>query len=304
MPTLAVQRVTKTYAARSVRANDEVSLSVDGGTLLAVVGHNGAGKTTLLSQVIGVTRPDSGEITLDGASLVADPGLARRTASMMPQLHAPLTGVTPRQAVVAVARLRGASSRDARSAATRLFAALDIEEFADRAGEKLSGGVRRLASLAMTAVRAPTIVLVDEPTNDVDPVRRPMIWSVLRRLADDGRIVLVVTHNLHEVQQTMDRFVLMQRGRVLMDSTPATVAGALAPMTLTVHDARPGIEDSAPRCRDSVRRGADLELVVAPDQVVAVASWAVDLTRKALASSFALEPASLSRLYERVTRAG
>ena len=136
---------------------------------------------------------------------------------MMPQIYAPLTGVTPAQAITSIGRLRGLSPRAARRATDELLDALDITQWRNRSGEKLSGGLRRLTSYAMAVVAPAPVLLIDEPTNDVDPVRRPLIWRSLRNLADDGHIVIVVTHNLVEVERAADRYVLLQDGRVLVD---------------------------------------------------------------------------------------
>ncbi len=174
---LRLEAVTKTYGHQSTASNASVSLSFRPGELTALVGHNGAGKTTLLNQVIGTTKPTSGDILYGATSLVRHPGIARRAASMMPQMHAPLTGVTPRQAITSNGRLRGLSRPDWRGATDQLIKQLDIERWQNVGGEKLSGGLRRLTSFAMAVVAPPPILLLDEPTNDVDPVRRAKVWS-------------------------------------------------------------------------------------------------------------------------------
>src|SRR5512141_816323 len=104
---LEINGLTKTYRRGGVRANDGITLSVDAGEVYGLLGHNGAGKTTLVNQVIGLARPDAGSIDLEGADLVADPGSARRACSIQPQAQVPIDGLTPRQAIDLVGRLRG-----------------------------------------------------------------------------------------------------------------------------------------------------------------------------------------------------
>ena len=137
---LSLEDVTKTYRRGAAAANRAISLTFRAGELIALIGHNGAGKTTLLNQIIGTTKPSSGDIRYGTASLVAKPDLARRVASMMPQMHAPLTGVTPLQAIAAIGRLRGLSGANARREANALIDQLDIAQWQGTGGEKLSGG--------------------------------------------------------------------------------------------------------------------------------------------------------------------
>jgi ABC-2 type transport system ATP-binding protein len=217
---LRIHRLTKDYR-RGVRANDDIELSVDEGQVLGLFGHNGAGKTTLLNQVAGLVKPTSGTVCIDGADAVADPALARRSCSLQPQAHAPLDGVTPRQAIDIMARIRGAGRSRARQRTGALLDALDIGAWADTPGQKLSGGVRRLTAFCMAAAEPGRIVMLDEPTNDVDPVRRRLLWGQIAALAGDGCAVLVVTHNVVEAERGVTRLAVLHRGRLVAEGTPA-----------------------------------------------------------------------------------
>jgi ABC-2 type transport system ATP-binding protein len=217
---LRIRHVTKVYR-RGVRANDDITLDVEAGEVLGLFGHNGAGKTTLLHQVVGLVRPTTGSINIDGSDAVADPATARRLCSLQPQAQAPIDGVTARQAIEVMARIRGASRRRARDRAAELLAGLDLEQWADTLGEKLSGGVRRLTAFCMAAAEPGRVVMLDEPTNDVDPVRRRLLWSQIRALADAGCAVLLVTHNVVEAERGVERLAVLHRGRVVAQGTPA-----------------------------------------------------------------------------------
>jgi ABC-2 type transport system ATP-binding protein len=146
-----VRDLTKEYRG-GVKANDGISLTVAAGEVFGLFGHNGAGKTTLLNQVAGLTLPTSGTIRVDGVDPVADPARARQLCSLQPQANAPLAGMTPRQAIETLARIRGARRDRARERAAELIAALELQEWADRAGDRLSGGVWRLTAFCMAAV--------------------------------------------------------------------------------------------------------------------------------------------------------
>lgn len=301
--TISLQQLTKTYARGRAPANRDISLSFQPGELIALIGHNGAGKTTLLNQIIGTTKPTGGDVQYGTRSLVAAPDLARRVSSMMPQIHAPLTGVTPVQAIASIARLRGLSSKWAKLAALDLLETLDIAAWKNTGGEKLSGGLRRLTSYAMAVVAPAPILLIDEPTNDVDPVRRPLIWRHLRRLADAGHIVIVVTHNLLEVERTADRYVLLQEGSVLMDSTPHQLADQVCTTSLTI-SARPGNDLGTAPPAVSISHddeGGQTRLTLTAEQVPQAVAWVLQLTAQEQVESYSLAPASLETLYEGIT---
>jgi ABC-2 type transport system ATP-binding protein len=221
---LDVRNLTKQYG-KGVRANDDISLSLGAGEVFGLFGHNGAGKTTLINQIAGLARPTSGSIRIDGHDPVADPATARRLCSLQPQAQVPLEGITPRQAIEIMASIRGAGRRRARERAAELIAALELEQWADTAGDKLSGGVRRLTAFCMAAAEPGRLVMFDEPTNDVDPVRRRLLWGLVRDLAATGCGVMLVTHNVVEAERSVDRLVVLDRGRVLARGTPAELRG-------------------------------------------------------------------------------
>ena len=304
---LTVDALSKTYRRASTPANQDICLEFRPGELTALIGHNGAGKTTLLNQMIGVTRPDAGTIRYAGRSLTREPQVARRVCAMMPQLHAPLQGVTPTQAVSAIARLRGHSAPATKRATAELLAELDIVQWAGVPGEKLSGGLRRITSYAMAVVCPPPVLLIDEPTNDVDPVRRNLIWKSLRTLADSGHVVIVVTHNLLEVERSADRFVLLQQGSVREEGDPRRLSTHAGDMVLTLATAPgrdpTGVTDPAVThlrmVLDDSGRQARLYLTAA--QVPDAVSWAQTLADTGVIDSYTLGPVSLDTLYEGMT---
>ncbi|MDR0483207.1 MAG: ABC transporter ATP-binding protein [Cellulomonadaceae bacterium] len=219
---LAVHQLCKRFGTgeTAVQANDHIDLTVRSGEIVCLLGHNGAGKSTLVNQVVGLTLPDSGTVNLSGVDAVADPATARTLASVQAQSNVPITGLTPRQAIELVGRIRGLPKKAAQTRAAELLTNLDLTAWADKSSEKVSGGVARLTAFAMAAVAPGTLVVLDEPTNDVDPVRRRLLWQEMRRVADSGAGVLVVTHNVHEAEKVVDYVVLLDEGRVVTRGTP------------------------------------------------------------------------------------
>ncbi|MGC8634084.1 MAG: ABC transporter ATP-binding protein [Candidatus Limnocylindrales bacterium] len=291
---LEIDNVSKSYRG-GARANQGVTLSVDAGEVYGLLGHNGAGKTTLASQVVGLLRPDQGSIRIDGLDAVARPAEARRRSSIQPQAQVPIDGLTPRQAIDLVGRLRGAPTPEVRRRSSALTAALDIGEWLDVDGGRLSGGVKRLVSFCMAAVTPGRVVILDEPTNDVDPVRRRLLWGLVRTLADGGAAVLLVTHNVLEAERAVDRLAILDHGRVLVEGTPgalkADLAGDLRLELVLEPGARPLVP--APFVRRWARNGHRMLAAVPNSLASEAAAWGEQLQRQGLIEEFSLAPATL-----------
>ncbi len=300
---LSVTGLTKVYRG-GVRANDGVSLEVGEGQVFGLLGHNGAGKSTLVNQVVGLLEPTSGSIVIDGRDAVADPGYARRVCSIQPQAQVPLSGLTPRQAIDLIGRLRGGSQSAVRERAARLAAALDIEEWLDREGAELSAGVKRLTSFCMAAATPGRVVILDEPTNDVDPIRRRLLWAAIRDLADEGAAVLLVTHNVLEADRAVDRLAIMDHGRVVTVGTPAELKAEVADDLRLELVPEPGTESRVGEAgslpafvRNLTPAGSRLILSVRPEDAGSAVGWAGDLRREGRIEEFGLVPASLEDVY-------
>jgi ABC-2 type transport system ATP-binding protein len=218
---LEVSNLTKTYRS-GVKANDDISIDIESGEVFGLLGPNGAGKTTLVSQILGSVVPTSGSIRIDGVDVVEQPAYARSVCSYQPQTSVPIEGVTPMEAIEIVGRIRGGERKEVRSRAAQLMEELDISEWASKA-IPLSGGVARLVAFCMATVVPGRVVALDEPTNDVDPLRRKLLWNQVRRLADEGSAVLLVTHNVLEAERCVDRLAIIGSGRVLISGSAAAV---------------------------------------------------------------------------------
>jgi ABC-2 type transport system ATP-binding protein len=295
---LQIEELTKVYRT-GTRANDGINLAIDEGEVFGLLGHNGAGKTTLVNQVVGLLRPTSGSIRIDGRDMVADPSLARRLCSFQAQSQVPIDGLTPRQAIDLLGQLRGASKSEVKVRRTRLMEALDLEEWIDVDASRLSGGVKRLVAFAMAAVVPGRVVMLDEPTNDVDPVRRRLLWRQVRTLADHGAAVLLVTHNVIEAERSVDRLAILDEGRVIAEGTPAGLKGRLGAALRLELVMDPDATDvpTSPFGLSAVPVGNRVMVGVPTDAAGQAVAWAESLERAGLVEEFTLGPATLEDVY-------
>ena len=298
MPLLEIEHLVKEYGGH-VRANDDISISVEAGEVYGLLGPNGAGKTTLVNQLIGLLGPTPGTILVDGHDVVRDPGFARRLSSFLPQQDIPIDGLTPRQAIELIGRMRGGQKKDVRRRGAELIAALEIGDWADIQGQRLSGGVRQLVAFVMAAVTPGRIVILDEPTNDVDPLRRRLLWRQVTALAERGSAVLLVTHNVLEAERAVNRLAVLDHGRVIGQGTPATIKGDSANLLRIEVTFEPSAEQPEPppfltRAVHGGRR--TLGLVESAEVGVAV-RWAQGLQAQGIVEEFSIGPTSLEEAY-------
>jgi ABC-2 type transport system ATP-binding protein len=311
MAVLEVDAVTRRFG--SVVANDAVTLRVLAGEVVGLLGHNGAGKTTLVSQIVGLLRPDAGAIRVAGVDAVADPAAARRQVSLQAQGQVPIDGLTPRLAIELSARLRGLSPRDARAGAVRVAEQLDIGPWLDRRalpdGGGISGGVRRLTAFAMAVVAPAPLVVLDEPTNDIDAARRRLLWDAVRRLGDRGAAVLLVTHNVVEAERVVDELVVLDEGRVVAAGSPAEVRGSTDTDLRLELTFPPGVSPTLGELgpplpvRRSVAAGRRRLLTIDAAQAATAVAWSTELRAAGRIEAYGLAPATLEDAYLAVTAA-
>lgn len=218
---LEIKDIHKTYRKGKVKANDGISLSIEKGEIFGLLGPNGAGKTTLVKQIIGLVKPDSGSITVNGVDAIANPGYARRKCSFQSQSQAPTVGLTPLQAIELVGKVRGGKKADVKRRTRKLIDKLEMNEWEKTIGLNSTGGVQRLVAFCMAVVVPGSIVILDEPTNDIDPLRRRLLWQEVQEVAEIGSAVLLVTHNVLEAERVVNRLAIIDQGKVKGVGTPA-----------------------------------------------------------------------------------
>jgi ABC-2 type transport system ATP-binding protein len=295
---LEINNVTKVYK-RKVKANDNISLSIDNGEVFGLLGPNGAGKTTLVNQIIGLTKPTSGSITLDGVDVVANPGYARESCSFQAQTQVPISGLNTLQAIELVGRIRGGRKADVRRRAMELIDMLELGEWQKTMGVVISGGVRRLVAFCMAAVTPGKIVILDEPTNDIDPLRRRILWNEVQSMARRGSAVLLVTHNVLEAEKVVDRLAIVDQGRVMGMGTPATLKqnegdAMRLELILEPNQTEPDLPEYL---QNPVTVNRRIVARVSPADITQAIEWARGLRESNVIEEFKLGPATLEDIY-------
>jgi ABC-2 type transport system ATP-binding protein len=216
---IAVHGLTKRYGR--ITAVDDLTFTLDTGRVTGFVGRNGAGKTTTLRMVLGLTRPSAGIATIDGHRYaeLRDP-LRRVGALIDPNCFHP--GRTGRNALRAIARL-------ARIPNGRVEEVLELVDLTGSAGRRVGGyslGMRQRLALAAALLGDPATLVLDEPANGLDPDGVRWLRALIRGLGAQGRSVLVSSHLLAELAQTVDDVIVIERGRLVAYDRVATLAGS------------------------------------------------------------------------------
>lgn len=220
-PLLKVTDLSKRYG--SVRALDGVSFELEPGTVTAVLGPNGAGKTTTFRCILGVTKFE-GRIEIDGVSPKRDGKKARSKVGYLPQTPAFNDDDTCSQALEFLGKLRTGGGINV----VELLERVDLGEQADTAIAHLSGGMRQRLALAAALISDPPVLLLDEPTANLDAASRAQVHAQVEQLRDEGRTILISTHLLDSLNDLADRALVLQRGQVAFSGTVAELLN-LAP---------------------------------------------------------------------------
>lgn len=216
---LRVSGVTAGYRGRP--AIEDIALTVGRGEAVGVIGHNGAGKTTLLNTIFGAIRPTLGEVTLEGASLTASrKANIRNGLAMVPADHFVFASLTVRDNL-AVAR-RNARTAEVATAAEAIGRELFpvVWERQDNLAGSMSGGERRMLSIAMSLMWEPRLLLLDEPTVGLAPALAEKVFDSLRMLMQERQLsILCVEQSLHHLLRLVDRVYIVRNGRLVGEET-------------------------------------------------------------------------------------
>ena len=209
---------------------DHISLTARPGTLTAIIGGSGAGKTTLSRLIAGYTSPSSGTVTFEGHNIHTEYASMRSRIGMVPQDDVVHRQLTVNQALGYAAELRlppDTSKQDREQVVAQVLEELELTKHADTRVDKLSGGQRKRASVALELLTGPSLLILDEPTTGLDPALDRQVMMMLRQLADAGRVVLVVTHSVSYLDVCDQLLLVAPGGKTAFLGPPSQIGAAM-----------------------------------------------------------------------------
>jgi ABC-2 type transport system ATP-binding protein len=210
-------------------AVDGIDLDVAEGEIVGFLGPNGAGKTTALRMLTTLLRPTSGEATVAGYDVTAEPREVRRRIGYVAQNGATAGSARAGDEIVDHAMLYGVDAETAATRGRELLARLDLPDVWNRTTRTLSGGQRRRLDLTMGLVHAPQLLFLDEPTTGLDPQARANLWEHIADLRrTQGMTIFLTTHYLDEADALSDRIIVIDHGRIISADTPRALKAQLA----------------------------------------------------------------------------
>jgi ABC-2 type transport system ATP-binding protein len=214
---IEVESVEKSYG--ELPALRGVSLRVAAGETFGLLGLNGAGKSTLSKILVGLLRADRGRVSVAGIDPARDPVLARRKLGYLPEESILYDELTAREHVETVAALRGLPGEQARARAARILEFLELDAAKDRPTGGYSRGMRRKTAIACALVGDPEVLLLDEPTDGLDPDGARRFSEVLAELKRRGRALVIASHILPLIERRCDRVGILDRGTLVAQGT-------------------------------------------------------------------------------------
>ena len=211
------QSLTKEYGR--LRAVDDLSFRVEPGEVLGFLGPNGAGKTTTMRIIAGFLPPTTGRAFVCGFDVETQSTDAKRQIGYLPEGAPSYPEMTPRSFLTFIAEARAMTAEKRRQRLEEVYGLLHLEKVLDRNIDTLSKGYRRRVGLAQAILHDPPVLILDEPTDGLDPNQKHEVRELIARMAHD-KIIVISTHLLEEVEAVCNRAIIIAQGRILADDTP------------------------------------------------------------------------------------
>jgi len=216
---IEVKGLVKTYGAK--RAVDNVTFSVRRGDILGFLGPNGAGKSTTMKMITGFLRPDAGTAVVDGIDVAVDPVAVKGKLGYLPESAPAYPEMTVEEFLGFIAEVRGFRDPLAKAAhVDRAIARTRLERVRKQTIETLSKGYKQRVGFAQALLHNPPALVLDEPTDGLDPNQKNEVRVLIKEMAAEKAVILS-THILEEVEAICNRVIIISRGRVVVDETPA-----------------------------------------------------------------------------------
>jgi ABC-2 type transport system ATP-binding protein len=232
---IAVRGVTKSFGTTAVLHG--IDLTVGRGEIVALLGRNGAGKTTLINILSTLVAPDAGTASIGGFDVVRQRDQVKAQISLTGQSAAVDEVLTGDENLRMMGTLSGLDRAQAARRSRELLERFELTDSARKRVKTYSGGMRRRLDLAISMLRTPPVVFLDEPTTGLDPASRQDLWGVIRHLADNGTTVFLTTQYLDEADQLADRVIVLEAGRIVAEGTPGDLKTRIGGEVVALHDA-------------------------------------------------------------------
>jgi ABC-2 type transport system ATP-binding protein len=219
-PTIRVENVSKTFGP--LKAVSQVSFTVNAGEICGLVGSDGAGKTTLLRMVAAMIPPEAGNIFVEGLEVSGQKARVKELIGYMPQRFGLYQDLTVAENFDFFMDIYGVSGDQRAKRRKRYLGFSNLLPFLDRKAGDLSGGMKQKLGLACVLVHQPRVLILDEPTNGVDPISRQEFWEILAEMKREDMTILVSTAYLDEGEKC-DRLLIMHAARVLENASPHVI---------------------------------------------------------------------------------
>ncbi len=216
---LEVFQLKKYFATQ--KAVDDISFTVEKGTIFGLLGPNGAGKTTLIRMITGIFYPDEGNILLNGKKFNPEEDASR--IGYMPEERGLYKKMKIGEQAIYLARLKGLSKAEALSRVKEWFTRFEMQSWWNKKIEDLSKGMAQKLQFVITVLHEPELIILDEPFSGLDPINANLIKEEIFRLAEKGSSVIFSTHRMEQVEEICDHIILINKGQKILDGTIATV---------------------------------------------------------------------------------
>jgi len=218
-PILTVSHLKKYFSGQ--KAVDDISFTIEQGSVFGLLGPNGAGKTTLLRMITGIFFPDEGNITLDGQPF--EPLRDNSFIGYMPEERGLYKKMKIGEQALYLAQLKGLSKSEAMENIKEWFVKFQMESWWNKKVEDLSKGMSQKLQFVTTVVHKPKLIILDEPFSGLDPVNANLIKDEIFRLAKEGATIIFSTHRMEQVEEICDHIILVNKGTKILDGTVGNI---------------------------------------------------------------------------------
>jgi len=290
---IEVSDLVKTYGG-DTRAVDQVSFAVDRGELFGFLGPNGAGKTTTIRILATLLKPTSGAARVAGYDVVSDAGEVRKRLGLAMQTPTLDSFSTGRETLELAGRLHRMPGREIRGRTEELLQLMGLEAAAKKLTGTYSGGMKRRLDLAAALMHRPEVLILDEPTEGLDPQSRTALWEELERISAEGTTMLLTTHYMEEADRLCTRLAIIDNGHVVVEGRPESLKAGVGADTVVVRLGQPD-GHNGDRADQEARRAEFCRLLEGMVACEAVATHDGGVTLSVSDASAAI-PALLRRL--------